>query len=95
MRPSPCCAQGVEAVRCDWALGRTVVVPGGGVEEHDGIRIWDSVAWIVEEETAPYWSVAQSPGVKVSRYASLWEACQAALRIVNGASDLPSVPDVG
>lgn len=41
---------GVEALRRDWALGRTVVVPSGPRSDHRGIVAWERVVWVVDDE---------------------------------------------
>jgi hypothetical protein len=41
---------GVDARRRDWALGRTVVVPGGTCHEHEGLVVWERVVWVVAGE---------------------------------------------
>jgi len=41
---------GVDAVRRDWVLGRTVVVWGGARSDHKGMVVWERVVWVVDDE---------------------------------------------
>lgn len=41
---------GVDAVRRDWALGRTVVVLGGACSDQKGVVVWERVVWVVDDE---------------------------------------------
>jgi hypothetical protein len=40
---------GVDAVRRDWVLGRSVVVPGGARSDHKGMVVWERVVWALDD----------------------------------------------
>lgn len=70
---------GVQAVRRDWALGRTIVVPGGTRCEQKGIVGWERVVWVVDGEG---FSVVHPDLGTLARHLSAPEAARIALRAV-------------
>lgn len=81
-------ARGVEASLRDFALGRTVVVPGERVETTEaGVRAFERVVWVVEPVLGTRWQVVDPrPNVgALGAPGALADACALALRAVGEA----------